>query len=67
MRAYLVKTSGVDPVRRKFAGSQSEAAQFKKDIQEAHDLKRTQVGVESIEIPTAKSELIPWINKNLVG
>lgn len=67
MRAYLVKTvNGVEPAVKKYAGSQSEAAAVKKEIQEAQDLKRTQVSFDEVEIPTGKTELIAWINKNLV-
>lgn len=69
MRAYLVKTVKAVPEekqRRRYAGSQSEAASTKKAIQEELDLKRTEVGFEEVEIPTNKADLIVWLNKNAV-
>jgi len=71
MRAYVVNIAkGVQLPEGKtqkpvYAGSQSEAAAAKKDIIEAHDLKRTQVIVDPVEIPTGKADLIPWLNKNV--
>jgi hypothetical protein len=69
MRAYTVKLAkGVELPEGKtqktvYAGSQSEAAEAKKAVQEEHDLKRTQVIVDQVDIPTSKGDLIPWLNK----
>jgi len=70
MRTYLVKpVKSANPdgtIKPQYAGSQSEASQVKKAIQEANGLKRTEVGVEEVDVPTSKAELIAWLNKNAV-
>lgn len=69
MRAYIVQpVKGVTTdVKRKFAGSQSEAAQFKKDMKDdpSNELKRDQIRVDEVEIPTDKAGLLKWLNENI--
>jgi hypothetical protein len=69
-RAYHVsaqlKTSDGETTLNKFAGSQGDAAAAKRDMLEAHKdggLKRADVQVEEIDIPTDKKGLIVWLNK----
>lgn len=59
MRAYLVATptSG-----GKYAGTQAQASAAKKAYLDA-GAKRSEVTVTEVEIPTAKAELIDFINK----
>jgi hypothetical protein len=68
MRAYIVKPlKDADPegkIKRQFAGSQGDASAVKKTMLEANNLKRTQVGVSEVEVPTNKVDLIAWLNKN---
>lgn len=75
MRAYVVKADIPDgdgdtvPTHR-YAGSQSEAASIKRGWFEDHKkagLKQGSITVETIDIPTSKSGLLPWINENLAS
>ncbi len=75
MRAYLVTAiiptpDGDDTPTAKYAASQSEAANIKREWFEQHKaagLKRGSIETEEVEIPTSKSGLIPWINENLAS
>ena len=74
MRAYLVKADvpagDATSAFRRYAGSQSEAADIKRDLFEKHKangLKRNTIVVDTVDIPTNKADLIPWLNKNAVA
>lgn len=57
---------GIDrpDVKRRFAGSQSDAAKRKGEMKDEHGLKRDEIKVDEVEIPTNKTDLIEWLNKN---
>lgn len=59
MRAYRIGA----PQAFRFAGSQSDAAKTKAELIDRYGLKRTQVSVEEVEIPTAKTELLEFVNE----
>jgi hypothetical protein len=61
MRAYAVTTTGTDP-RTAFAGSEVEARKIRMDWMSGLGLKRKDVEVKLIDIPTTKIELIGWLN-----
>ena len=64
MRAYQVQVQG--KVKR-YAGSMAECRAAKKEIMEADPtIKAGSVSYEECEIPTSKSELIPFLNENCV-
>ena len=75
MRAYTVTHPGIPqddgdtkPFLR-YAGSQSEAAGVKRDLwEEKRDtrIKRNDISIDEVEIPTNKAGLIPWLNENAV-
>jgi hypothetical protein len=75
MRAYTVTHPGLPakdgdtkPFLR-YAGKQSDAADIKRDLWEEHrddgKVKRNDIAIDEIEIPTDKAGLISWINDNL--
>jgi hypothetical protein len=59
VRAYLVSTAGG---LRKYAGTQAEVAATKRAWLEDGTLKRKEISVQEVEVPTAKAELIAFIN-----
>lgn len=59
MRAYRIGA----PSAFRFAGSQSDASKQKTELMETFSLKRTQVSVEEIEVPTDKVGLLEFLNK----
>ena len=64
MRAYRVvgKTTNGTTVTR-FAGTQADARQTRDAIVNDTGLKKGEVDIEEVEIPTAKAELIEFINE----
>lgn len=61
MRAYAVTTVGENH-RTAFAGSEVEARQIRMAWMSGLDLKRKDIEVKLIDIPTTKVELIGWLN-----
>jgi len=60
VRAYRV-TAGAGYTPR-FAGSQAEARAKREELMGVYDLKKSQISIEEEEVPTSKSELLPFIN-----
>jgi hypothetical protein len=60
MRAYCVHTT--EPEIVYFVGSEVEARQFRMRLMEEHKLKRKEITIDLVEIPTGKAELLSWIN-----
>lgn len=58
MRCYKVVSNG----RIRFAGTQADARQVKKDFIDIFGVKSNTVVVEEIEVPTAKKDLLCFIN-----
>jgi len=75
MRAYTVTHSGIPQKDGdtkpflKYAGSQSQAADAKRELWDANrdnGIKRSDIEVTEIEIPTHKAGLIDWLNENAI-
>lgn len=49
--------------RTRFAGTQADARNEKQALMNDYDLKRSAVEIKEVEIPTAKAELIEFINE----
>lgn len=47
-----------------WASSEGAARAKRADLCAEHDLKPKQCGIEKLEVPTKKDELIAWLNKN---
>lgn len=62
MRAYSV-THGDNKVH--FLGSEVEARQFRMELMKSEGLKRKEIDVKLVEIPTTKAELLNWLNSEL--
>jgi len=69
MRAYCVsyteqrEAKGEPNVHRVyFVGSEVEARQFRMRLMEENKLKRKEIPIDLVEIPTGKAELLSWIN-----
>lgn len=58
MRCYLVQGSG----RKRYAGTQADARSTRNTIVEETFCKRTEVTIEEVDVPTAKAELLDFIN-----
>jgi hypothetical protein len=58
MRAYRIDAPGAF----RFAGSQGDASKRKAELVELRAVKRTQVSLEEIEVPTGKTELLDFLN-----
>jgi len=77
MRAYTVTHPGL-PVKDgdtkpflQYAGTQGDAAAVKRDLWDQHrdagSVKRNDIAIDEVEIPTDKKGLISWINENVAG
>lgn len=73
MRAYTVTASlpaeDKDEPFKKYAGSQSEAAEIKRNLWDEYRdsaLKRNDIEISEIEVPTDKKGLIAWLNENAI-
>ena len=75
MRAYTVTHPGLPQKDGdtkpfcKYAGKQADAAEIKRDLWDEHrdsgKVKRNDIAIDEIEIPTDKAGLISWINENI--
>lgn len=61
MRAYKVNDKQKKVTR--FAGSQTDAKTHRDAIMEGLDVKKKDVTIEEIEIPTGKTELLGFLNE----
>lgn len=61
MRAHSVFCNK-GAVRTAFAGSEAEARRIRTDWMERFDLKRKDIEVKQVDIPTTKVELLGWLN-----
>ena len=65
MRAYKVSTVVSGNTITRFAGSQADAALTRRDIMRDYSTPMASVEIEGVDIPTAKSDLLAFINKLL--
>jgi hypothetical protein len=59
MRAYKISPRDFPPA---FAPSEAEARATRASLMETYGLKRKDILVEPVEIPTTKAELLRWLN-----
>ncbi len=71
MKVYLVSTDHTNdlnaPKIKQYAGTQQQSKDFKNEVMIEHSLKRDQVNIEQVEIPTAKGPLLDFVNDLLVS
>lgn len=69
MRAYSVvykeHKDGAEKVHATFIGSEAEAKTFRVELMKVEGLKRKDVEISLVEIPTTKPELLAWLNAEL--
>lgn len=67
MRAYKVHVQyGIGMTATKYAGTQAEVREARRSFVDEFSVKKKDVTTEEVEIPTAKAELLDFIN-SLVG
>jgi hypothetical protein len=66
MRAYRVSTSSVVGLTvTRFAGSQVEASQARRELMETYSVGMREVNLEEIDVPTDKKGLLAFLNTEL--
>lgn len=64
MRAYQVTVKNGDKVLgTRFAGTQAESRSTRDELVTQFDVKKSAVEIEEVEIPTAKPDLLVWVNE----
>lgn len=63
MRAYRVQLGA----KVSFEPNQTEARTKRQELETATGTRRGAGTVEEVEIPTGKSDLLPWLNKTIDG
>jgi hypothetical protein len=61
MKLYTVEALGVN--RRFYAGSQTEAAKFRKEMRENHGAKNAEIRTTEVDVPTNKDGLLKFLNE----
>lgn len=51
---------------RTWVGTQSDASKARTDFMEKYGLKRKEIHIEDVEVPTKKEELLAWLNERKV-
>lgn len=65
MRLYKVTHVPMDvPLRKRWVGTQAEAASTRAEWQKKHAAKRDEITTEEVDVPTTKKELLEWLNAN---
>lgn len=65
MRAYELTYAVEGNTKKKYADTQKDARTLRREIMAEASLKIGDVNIEQIEIPTKKSEFLPWLNSKL--
>lgn len=58
MKCYLIKSA----VRERYAATQADAKLTRDDMMEQTSLKKTEVTIETIELPAHKAGMLEFIN-----
>jgi len=58
-RAYKISGFGFT----RFAGSQGDATKARMALSDEHGLKKLSIEIEEVDIPTSKTELLPFLNE----
>lgn len=62
--AYTRPNALAETVR--WAGTQTDATHIRMEVMAQDGLKRKEIGIEDIEVPTKKEELLAWLNERSV-
>lgn len=64
MRCYLVTVPAVKDGKqpKRYAGTQADARKVREELVEEFDVKKSSITIEEVEVPTAKAELLAFIN-----
>lgn len=66
MKLYRVSfTADADEIGT-WVGTQSDASKARTDFMEKYGLKRKEIHIEDVEVPTKKEELLAWLNERKV-
>lgn len=60
MRCYVINSA----TKKAYRGSEKDARQLKAEWLLTQGLKRKDVSVEPVDIPTTKEDLLAWLNAN---
>lgn len=68
MRCYIVKAIGKDGRSKghRFAGTSADARETREILMATFGLKKKDVSIDPAEIPTAKADLLEFVNQMLV-
>lgn len=66
MKLYRVSFDDGNKEVTKWVGSQDEATKQRMAFMDEHSIKRKDVHIEQVNVPTAKTELIEWLNEKKV-
>ena len=67
MKLYRVSfNDGDNKEVAKWAGSQDEATKQRMTFMSEHGIKRKDIHIEPVDVPTTKAELIEWLNEKKV-
>jgi hypothetical protein len=68
MRLYRLELSNesraevsVSDIR--WVGTQGQVSTARKDMMATYNVRRSEIEVEEIDVPTSKAELLEWLNK----
>lgn len=69
MRCYIVKAIGLDGRTKgyRYAGTSADSRTTRERLMATFGLKKKDVSIDPAEIPTAKAELLDFINRLLVN
>lgn len=49
-----------------WAGTQADASKARTDFMQKYGLKRKEIHIEDVEVPTRKEDLLAWLNERKV-
>lgn len=64
MKLYTITYTrpGDDKKTARWAGTQADAARVRMDVMTTEGLKRKDIHIEDVDVPTKKEELLEWLN-----
>lgn len=66
MKLYCISYTKDETEIKRWAGTQADAARVRMDVMATQGLKRKEIHIEDVDVPTKKEELIEWLNEHLV-
>ena len=67
MKLYKTTARLDDRDVTRWTGTQSDSKKARMELAEEHGLKKTEVEIEEVEVPTNKPGLLAFLNENLGG